>query len=184
MRLNSRSFSSSRRKPVQRRRRSGDSGRHHDATGAQHSCRLGERRLTIVRVHEMVERAKHQHHRCRVARLGQGPRIGYSAGRDGVGGMFVPPTSYIHQTRHGIDQPNVVPLLGQPERVRAGSPTDIQHDRGCRRCVTQNELSTSKFLEAEHVELETRFFRRAIVIVPDGGIEARRRRLWHAGVQA
>jgi hypothetical protein len=93
--------------------------------------------------------------------------------------VFISLPRDVDQARHGVEQPNVVSTLRQPERIRAGCATNVQNNGRRLRYVANDQLTAPRLLEAKHGQLQTRLFRRAIIVGADGRIEARWRLLGH-----
>ena len=121
----------------------------------------------------MVERSQQQHHIRALVVLGELARITDAARRQPMRGPLVARPRDCHQTINAINEPDVVTELGEPERVGPGRSADVDYYCWRRGSVPQNQLTGTKFLEARGAILETRLFRLSIIVVRNGGIEAR-----------
>jgi hypothetical protein len=92
---------------------------------------------------------------------------------------LVPRASDGDQPRRRVEQPHVVPLLGEPEGVGSGGAADVEHDRRRSRRMSEDQLAGAELLEAERAELEAGFLGRPVVVGLDVGIEVGRRWLGH-----
>src|SRR5947207_16015753 len=107
----------------------------------------------------MVERSQQQHHIRALVVLGELARITDAARRQPMRGPLVARARDFHQTINGIDEPDVVTELGEPERVGAGRSPDVDYYCWRRRRVPQTQLTGTKFLHGDGAILETRLSR-------------------------